>query len=908
MRVLETAVYRGPHLYSATPMVRIKLDLGRFEERPTNLIPGFTNRLLALLPGLAEHGCSLKRPGGLIERMEEGTWLGHVIEHIALELQGLAGCRVSRGKTRSAPGEPGVYNILYAYRYERLALAAGRAAIELAHRLAAEPGELAEGLDLISAPLNGASDDLLKLDALMAIKRGESLGPTTQSLVDEAERRGIPWARADEHSLIRFGHGRRQRLMRASISGLTSHIGVETAGDKSLTKALLKDGGIPVPSGGVVRTADEAVRLADELKGPVVVKPLNGNHGRGVSVGVRGAEAVRTAFELAASHSRRVIVERQVMGRDYRILVIGGKVVAVAERLPAHVIGDGVSTVRRLITLLNSDPRRGKGHENVLTQVTLDAELGRVLASEGLGLDDVPMLGRTVPLRETANLSTGGEAIDRTDEIHPANRIMAERAAAIIGLDIAGLDVLTADIAKPLDMSGGAVIEVNAAPGFRMHLQPSSGSARNVARHVMKHLYPDARASRIPITAVTGTNGKSTTVRMIAHILRRAGRQVGMTTTSGVYVGEQLLKACDASGPRSARQLLADPTIEAAVLETARGGILREGLGFDVADVGVVLNIAADHLGLKGVNTLADLAAVKSIVVEQVARRGASILNADDPFTLKMARHAGGRLIYFTLRGGPDLPPNLQKHLAEGGCVAALEPSIQGGLLTLLDGETRTPLLEAGAAPATLGGAARFNIQNALAAAAAAYAQGVSPSVIAEALASFEGSFEQNPGRFNFTRAPGFTTIVDYAHNPAALSALGEVVTALRHDHDRVIAVVSTPGDRRDEDIREMGAIAASLFDVVIFRERPDGRGRSPGGVLALLTEGALEAGLAEDRLHSVLDEFEAARLALTMARPDDLVVLMPTHVEAVWMQVQDFARARRTAPRTETGEAPRRV
>lgn len=906
MRVLETAVYRGPHLYSATPMVRIKLDLGRFEELPTNLIPGFPARLVELLPGLAEHGCSLPRQGGFLERLKDGTWLGHVIEHVALELQGRVGSPVTRGKTRSAPGERGVYNVLYAYRYEGVGLAAGRAAIELVHRLAAAPGERIEGLDLLAPPFEAAADDLLKLDALAAIKRREGLGPTTQSLVDEADRRGIPWARIDEHSLIRFGQGRRQKLMRASISGQTSHIGVETASDKALTKHLLTAGGVPTPEGGVVRTADEAVKLASRLGGTVVVKPLDGNHGRGVSVGVRGAEAVRTAFELAAAHSRRVIVERRVSGRDYRVLVVGGKVAAVAERVPAQVVGDGASTVRRLIELLNSDPRRGKGHEKVLTQVAIDAEVSRVLAAQALTVESVPSLGQIVALRETANLSTGGEAIDRTDEIHPANRLMAERAAAIIGLDIAGLDVLAEDIAKPLDQTGGAVIEVNAAPGFRMHLQPSGGVARNVARNVLAHLYPDASASRIPITAVTGTNGKSTTVRMIAHILRRAGRTVGMTTTSGIYIGDQLIKPCDASGPRSARQVLAEPTVDAVVLEAARGGILREGLGFDVADVGVVLNISADHLGLGGVNTLKELAAVKSVVVEQVKRRGASVLNADDPFTLQMARHARGRLTYFTLRGGPDLPPNLQKHLVEGGLVAALEPSIQGGLLTLLDGERRIPLLEAGALPATMGGAARFNVQNALAAAAAAYAQGISPALIAEALAGFEGSFEQNPGRLNLTRAPGFTTIVDYAHNPAALNALGQVVTALRDHHDRTIGVVSTPGDRRDEDIREMGAIAASLFDVLIFRERPDGRGRERGGVLRLLTEGAVSAGFREDQLVRVLDEFEAARMALTIANPEDLVVLMPTDVAAVWNQVQEFASARDRSQ--SVGQAPDHV
>jgi cyanophycin synthetase len=908
MRVIERSIYRGPHLYSARPMIRIQLDLGALEAFPSDAIEGFNARLLALLPGLSNHHCSLGRPGGFIERLQDGTWLGHVVEHVAIELQTRAGSAVNRGKTRSVRGKPGVYNVLYAYRQEQLGLAAGRVAIELVQTLAGAGDEPAEGLDLLFAPLAGDDLDPTRQAILSDLRRKEGLGPSTQSLVDEADRRGIPWARLDEHSLIRFGHGRGLKLMRASISGATSHIAVETAGNKALTKALLEQAGVPVPKGGVIRSAAQAQAFAERIAGPVVIKPLNGNHGRGVSLGVTGPAELAAAFTKAAALSRQVIIEQQISGHDYRVLVVGGKLAAVAERVPARVEGDGRRDLARLIEDLNADPRRGRGHENVLTKVALDHELARSLERQGLSLTDVPAPGRSVYLRQTANLSTGGQAIDRTDEIHPLNRAMAERAAAVIGLDIAGLDIIAPDIARPIADTGGAIIEVNAAPGLRMHLQPSHGRARRVARDVLAYLYPNARQARIPITAVTGTNGKSTTVRMIGHILAATGRSVGMTTTSGVYAGGQLIRACDASGPKSARQVLADPTVDAAVLETARGGILREGLGFDRADVGVVLNISEDHLGLKGVETLADLAAVKSVVVEQVRRRGASVLNADDVWTLRMARHARGRLIYFTLRGGAELSPFLQAHLATGGCAAVLEYSARGGRLILLDGDLRLPLIEAADIPATLGGAARFNVQNALAAAAAAYGQGVAPEHIARALASFSGSFEQNPGRLNLTKAPGFTTIVDYAHNPAALRALGEVIAALRPSHARAIGVVSTPGDRRDEDIRQMGAIAAGLFDTIIFRERPDGRGRAPGGVLALLTEGALEAGFPEHRMQRLLSERQAVDQALTTARADDLVVLMPTEVEAVWGQVQAFARKRRPARPSANGEAHERI
>jgi len=891
MRVLERAVYRGPHLYSAIPMVRFMLDLERLEDFPTQRLDGFTDRLVAALPRLEAHGCSLRRPGGFLVRLREGTWIGHVVEHVALELQTMAGTPVSRGKTRSVKGRPGVYNVMYAYDDEAVGLAAGRMALELVSSLLPGKHQGLEGVHLLAPPLLLKPEDgpIPGLVALTDLAAKAALGPTTRALVEAARRRGIPVQRLDEHSLIRLGHGCHQKTFRAGITGQTAHIAVETAGNKALTKTLLGAVGVPVPLGAVVRTADEAVAAASRIKGPVVTKPLDGNHGRGVSLGLTSEEAVRTGFTIAAAHSRRVIVEQQLTGRDYRILVIGGKVTAVAERVPAQVVGNGRATVAQLIDVLNADPRRGRGHEKVMTRVTLDDQVLALLAEQGLSLDEVPSPGRAVVLRGTANLSTGGEAIDRTNDIHPDNRAMAERAARVIGLDVAGLDVLCPDISRPLSETGGGIVEVNAAPGLRMHLQPSSGAPRDVAGPVIDLLYPRGSRSRIPITAVTGTNGKSTTVRMIGHILKEAGLSVGMTTTSGVYIDGRLIKAGDASGPRSARMVLADPTVEAAVLETARGGILREGLAFDRADVGIVLNVTPDHLGVKGIETVDDLAAVKSIVAEQVRRRGTCILNADDPLTLRMARHAGGRIVYFTLRGGPDLPPALQKHLAEGGRVAALEPSIRGGLLVLLKGETRIPIVEASDIPATLGGVALFNVQNALAAVAAADARGLAPALIARALRRFEGSYEQNPGRLNVTRAPGFTTIVDYAHNPAALHALAQVIAALRKTHHRVIGVVSIPGDRRDQDIREMGEIAAGLFDELIFRESPDGRGRQTGAVLGLMSEAAIAAGMKPERIRRIVDERQAMEAALRMARADDLVILFPTRVAAVWAQAQAF-------------------
>jgi cyanophycin synthetase len=886
-------------------MIRIQLDLEALEEWPTDKLPGFAEALTAALPGLADHGCSVRAPGGLLQRMANGTWIGHVVEHAALELQSLAGDEVTRGKTRSVRGRPGVYNVMYAYEHEAVGLAAGRIALELVASLL--PAGLAnlQDLDVIDDigpserfDLGRAIQDLTRLRGRVA------LGPTTAALVAEARRRGIPACRLDDHSLIRLGQGRRQKRLRASITGETSHIAVETASDKALTKALLAQAGVPTPRGAVVRSAEEAVREARRIRGLVVTKPLDGNHGRGVSVGLKDDAAVRTGFEAAAPHSRRVIVEEQFSGRDYRILVVNGAVIAVAERRPAQVVGDGLHTVAQLVELVNRDPRRGIGHEKVMTRIVVDDQVRGRLADQGLSLDSVPEPGRSVRLRDAANLSTGGEAIDRTDEIHPDNARIARRAAAVVGLDLAGIDFLAPDIARSVHETGGGVVEVNAAPGFRMHLEPSEGQPRDVAGPVLRMLYPPGARSRIPIIAITGVNGKSTTVRMVSHIFQAQGQTVGMTTTSGVHVDGCQVYSGDASGPKSARMVLSDPSVDVAVLETARGGILREGLGFDTCDVGAVLNISPDHLGLKGVETLQDLAAVKSVVTESVARRGTSVLNADDPHTLRMARHAGGRLIWFTLRGGPDLPAHLQKHLVEGGRVVALEPSIEGGDIVILDGERRIPVIPAGRIPATLGGIATFNVANALAATAIAYAQGVAPDAIARALASFSTSFAQNPGRLNVHDDHGFRVILDYAHNPAGLQALGEVIQRLRPNYDQVIGMVSIPGDRRDEDRREMGAIAAELHDHIVFRERPDGHGRPSGEVLDLMQQGAVEAGFPIERTTKILDEHEAVTFCLRMAKPGDLVMILPTNVQESWRQILDFRPEANTSLRGQARSA----
>ncbi|MBX9460348.1 MAG: cyanophycin synthetase [Brevundimonas sp.] len=901
MRVLEKAVYRGPHLYSARPMIRVQLDLGELEHWPSDRLPGFGDALLARLPGLDQHGCCFGRPGGFVERLREGTWIGHVVEHVALELQGLAGASTTRGKTRSVRGRPGVYNVMYAYEDQEAGLLAGRLALEIVHALLPEARRGLEGLDRLAPAVPDFDGGIEAAVAAVrsALKRN-ALGPSTAALVEAARRRGIPVDRLNRHSLIQLGWGANQRRLRASVTSRTGLIAAESAGDKSETKALLEAIGIPVARGEVVRTAEEALRAAGRLRAPLVVKPLDGNHGRGVTTGLITGDEVQAAFAGAARHGRRVIVEEQLPGRDHRVLVVDGQVVAVAERVPPRVVGDGVRTVAQLVEAVNADPRRGEGHEAVLTRIRLDdAHALDILGRQGLTPDAVPERGREVTLRSAANLSAGGEAIDRTAEIHPDNAAIARRAALAVGLDVAGIDLLAPDISRPVRETGGGVVEVNAAPGLRMHLAPSEGQPRDVAQPIVASLFPRGSRARIPVLAVTGTNGKSTVGRMLAHIFSAQGRVVGLTNTSGVYIGREQIAAVDASGPRSARMVLRDPTVEVAVLECARGGILREGLAFDRCDVGAVLNVQPDHLGLKGIDTLEDLAAVKSVVVESVARRGLSVLNADDPLTIRMARHAGGRVCWFSLRGGEQAPGFVLKHIADGGAAALHDPATDE--IVLRDGGERHLVCRAAAIPATLGGQAVFNVQNALAAAAMAWGAGVAPSAIGEALASFRSSFEQNPGRMNLHEDHGFRVILDYAHNPDALRALGRAVAALKPPGARSIAMLSIPGDRREAEIRAMGEIGAEHFDRLVFRETPDNRGRPEGDVMRLMTEGAVAAGFDPARIHAIYEESDAARTALALAGPGDLVVLTPTRVEAVWDIVQAFqpvaTRAADTGP-----------
>jgi cyanophycin synthetase len=876
MKVIETRVYRGPNLYGYRPVIRLTLDLEELEEYPSNKIEGFVDKLVAKIPSLQDHTCSYGEKGGFVKRLQEGTWMGHILEHCSLELQCLAGTPVTYGKCRGA-GKPGLYYVIYSYDEEQVGLKAGDIAYDLLRSLlpADLPGALTEPFDF-----EREKERLTKMAEDMA------LGPSTRSLVDEAKRRGIPFLRLNNQSLVQFGHGVHQKRIQATVTSETRHIAVEIAQDKELTNALLRDVGIPVPQSILIRTERAAVDAARRVGYPCVLKPYNLSHGRGVMLNLQNEQQVRDAYEKVSELTSYMLVETFLRGNDHRVLIVNGELIAVAERVPGHVVGDGVHNIKELIDITNQDPRRGVGHEKVLTKIVVDHQAERLLADAGKTLESVLDKGQIFFLRSTGNLSTGGTAIDKTDQIHHDNIEIAKRAAKVVGLDVAGIDFITPDISKSVREVGGGIVEVNAAPGFRMHVAPTEGKPRNVAAPVMDMLFPPSAPSRIPIVSITGTNGKTTTSRMVAHILKMSGKRVGLTTTDGIYIdGERYLKG-DMTGPWSARVVLRDPSIEAAVLETARGGILREGLGFDRCDVGCVLNVSNDHLGLRGIDTIEDLAFVKRLALEVVRDDGNSVMNADDPLVAAMAPFAEGRHVYFSMNPQNEL---IKSHVQKGGIAGVVEDGLNGQMLTIYQGERHIPLLWSHLIPATLEGKARFNVQNALAASVVAYSMGVSLENIRQGLRTFDSSFFQTPGRCNIFDQHPFRVVVDYAHNPAAMRAMSDLVQRLKKT--RTIGVIAAPGDRRDQDILELASIAARTFDKIIIKEDDDRRGRRAGEVANILKEGLLSSGRSADDIEIVLSEIEAANYAMSKGQRDDLLVIFADDIPNVWKQVIYFGR-----------------
>jgi cyanophycin synthetase len=882
MRILERNVYVGPSLYAHFPVIKVLLDLGPLEAWPTSRLGApFVDGLIAALPTLQEHGCSYREPGGLVRRMREaeGTWLGHVFEHVAIELQNIAGEDVSFGKTRST-ATPGVYTVVYEYAQRDEGIAAGDLAIQLLCSLLPAELRTKDGV-----PADWSWEE--KRNEYIRYAQRRALGPSTASLVKAAEERNIPWLRLNEQSLIQLGHGKFQQRIQATVTGRTSHIAVELAQDKEETNKILANCGLPVPRQELVRSAERAVRAAERLGFPVVTKPYDGNHGRGISIGLRSADEVRAGFAAAAEHSASVIVETYLHGDDHRLLVVNGELVAATRRTPGRVIGDGSHSVRELVELVNRDPRRGIGHEKVMTRLELDAQADMMLGRQGLTADVVPAAGQVVLLRSTANLSTGGTATDVTDIIHPDNRDMAVRAVAAIGLDVGGVDFLCPDIAESYKIVGGGICEINAAPGFRMHVAPSEGTPRDAAGPVIDMLFPPGAAARVPIACITGTNGKTTTSRMLAHIAKMGGFTPGLTTTDGVYIDGQRTVEGDMTGPVATRMVLADARIDLAVLEIARGGLLRAGMGIPFANVGAVLNVQSDHLGLKGVDTLEQLAEVKRVVVE--VARDCAILNADDENVIRMSAHTEAKhLCYVTLNPQHAV---VREHVRAGGRACALEAGVNGQMITLYDKGRHIPLMWTHLIPATLEGRALHNVQNAMFAAALAFSLDIKLDAIRQGLRTFDSTFYQAPGRMNIYDEHPFKVIFDYAHNAHAVAAMSDLAARL-DVRGRRIVVLAGPGDRRDEDIRAIAAAVAGRFDHYICR-RDDGlRGRASDEVPRMLAAVLRERGVPESAIAIIPDEQEAIAAALAMGETGDLLMIFADALTRSWKQVIKFKPA----------------
>jgi cyanophycin synthetase len=893
LKIVSTNVYVGPNVFAHFRVIRHVLELGELEKWPTGRLgDAYIEPLLETLPGLHEHGCSYREPGGFVRRLrdDEGTWLGHVMEHVAIELQNVAGSPVTYGRTRSIDGQPGRYNMVFEYKDESVGRESSALALKLL--LSLLPREIS---------VDGRPEDdwdfAEERDRFIRFAQSRALGPSTASLVNAAEERGIPWIRLNRYSLVQFGHGKYQQRIQATTTGRTGNIAVELAGDKEETNGILRDLGLPVPEQRIVRRASEAVRAAKRIGFPVVLKPLNGNHGRGVSINLKTDEEVELGFQKAAEHGRTIIVESYIEGFDHRLLVVNGELVAAAKREPGHVVGDGKHSIAELVDIVNDDPRRGVGHEKVLTRLEFDHQAERLLTKSGYDKDTVLKMGEVVYLRSTANLSTGGTAQDVTDIIHPDNREMAIRAIRAIGLDIGGVDFLTNDISLSYREAGGAICEVNAGPGFRMHVAPSEGTPRDVAGPVIDMLFPPETPKRVPIAAITGTNGKTTTSRMLAHVLKMTGFTVGMTSTDGVYIDGKLTVSGDMTGPTSAHMILRDPSIDAAVMETARGGLLRSGLGYRRCNVACCLNVSADHLGLRGIDTLEQLAEVKRVPIE--IARDAAVLNADDPLCLQMADYTeAARLCYVTMNPSHAL---VKQHIRAGGQAFVLEQAMNGHMITIYDGEAHTPLLWTHLIPATIEGRAMHNVQNAMFAAALAYNMDIGIEDIQHGLRTFDSTFFQAPGRMNIYNEHPFKVILDYAHNAAAVKAICDLVD--RFDVEgRRIAVLAAPGDRRDQDIHKIASIAAGHFDHYICRCDDNRRGRGDDEVATMLKETLLKQGVAASAIEVVPDEQEATRHALEIAATNDLVLVLGDNVKRSWKQIIYFnsgAHAEETGAKT---------
>ncbi|MFC7370305.1 cyanophycin synthetase [Fictibacillus iocasae] len=847
MKINRVNYLSGPNLHSFKPTIWIELDIEELEELPSSKIPGFTDTLLSIIPTLQTHTCSRGYSGGFVERLREGTWMGHILEHIALEIQHLAGISVKRGKTITGK-KKGIYYVTYDYCEPTSGFYAFESAMEI-----------------VTSILNGKPAEAGPyIQKTSSLYHDHKLGPSTESIYNAAVARKIPVERVGADSFLRIGTGSKQKSVQATISSQTSYLAVENACDKDMTKKLLAAAGIPVPAGEVIRTEDELMKAASQLGYPLVIKPLNGRQGKNIVTNIQNEEELLNAFRCVYSDGVRYIVERYYDGNDYRFLVVNGKLTAASLRLPPMVIGDGVHTIAELIEEENKNELRGDGHEKAMTKIPIDERTAVHLELSGLSLNTVLMHGQRIEVLGNANLSTGGSAIDVTESVHSSYRRIVTNAAKAIGLDIAGIDLIANDVSVPFAPGSSAVLEVNAAPGIRMHLYPSSGEPQDAGGAIVDYLFSSREEAAIPIVSVTGTNGKTTVTRLTAHLLQDDGITVGMTNSDGIWLNEMQIDSGDCSGPRSARKVLSHPETDIAVLETARGGILREGLAFRHCDVAVVTNVSEDHLGMNGIETIEDLQKVKRTVPEVVLPGGHCILNADDLGCAAMAGYTDGKVVYFSLF---DDNPLVLAGIKNGDTVWFVQDN---WVMVSSNGKVET-FLPVSHIPITIQGAARHNIANSLAALAAAHALGRGLAELRSKIITFMPSPEQSRGRFNVMEANGRTVIIDYAHNPAGMAAVLSTVAAL--EKNRVIVASSAAGDRPDETIRTMGRIIGQSADIFIAKEDRNLRGRKSGESVRLLQEGALLAGRSLD-IHTALSEKEAFTLAAHLSEPGDILLL----------------------------------
>jgi cyanophycin synthetase len=857
MNILNVNVMSGPNVWSIKRprIVVMELDIGDLEYQPTNEIEGFYERLKALIPSLYEHYCSEDEPGGFFTRVKEGTWIGHVIEHIAIELQLMAGIEAGYGQTRGT-GIKGQYYVAFDCADEESGRLAAEKAVFIAQNL-----------------VDGTEMDIDQhIEEIRMENLENSPGPSSSSILREAASRDIPLIKLEDYNSWQLGYGCNQKRIAATITSSTSYTAVEIVCDKEICRDLLKSMSVPIAEGAAIDSLDELKHLIDSLGFPLVIKPVNGNQGRGVTADITTVEQAENAFQFASTICERVLVERYIPGFDYRLLMIDGKLAAAAKRTPAHVVGDGNSSIEQLIDEVNRDPKRGDGHENVLTKIQVGPVSKFILSQKNYSLITVLKSNEILYLDYAANLSKGGTAEDVTDQVHPDVVKVAARVSKITGLDICGVDLMAQTLERPLAETGGVVIEVNAAPGFRMHLAPSKGTPRNVASPVIDMMFPEGKSARIPIIAVTGTNGKTTTTRLIAHIMKVAGRRVGYTTTDGIYVNDELLMKGDCGGPKSAQLILKDPTVGTAVLECARGGILRAGLGFDRCDVAVVTNVAADHLGLKGIHTLDQMAHLKSVVPESVHPEGYAVLNADDDRVYAMRQNVQCTQVLFSMN---DDNTRLRRHRKAGGLCAVFTDK----RVTIWDGPNTHTIEDIENIPLSFGGRALFMIENILAAVAVAYTQKISPAVIRRSLRSFMPSPEHTPGRMNLFQFENYDVLVDYCHNPAGLVAIKEFIDNSSYLYKT--GIICGIGDRREEDSLELGRLSAELFCKIIIREDTDLRGKAVGESSAIVKRG-IESSCFNPPVVCIPNEKQALLFAMENALPGTLVMLCVEHIEEV--------------------------